>query len=47
MTHNKRITTPSKPTPKSGAVYGKRVCRAWHSTSQVQVLTPGVRKAEG
>ncbi len=34
-------------TPKSGALYGKRVCRAWHRTSQVQVLTPGVRKAEG
>jgi len=25
----------------------QRVCRAWHSTSQVKVLIPGVRKAEG
>jgi hypothetical protein len=24
-----------------------RVCRAWHSTSEVQVLVPGVRGAEG
>ena len=29
------------------AICFKRVCRAWHSTSQEQVLIPGVRKAEG
>ena len=25
----------------------KRVCRAWHLTSEVQVLVPGIRRAEG
>lgn len=24
-----------------------RVCRAWHLTSEVQVLVPGIRRAEG
>lgn len=28
------------------AVLG-RVCRAWHLTSEVQVLVPGIRRAEG
>ena len=43
---------PNLPTHRTqpqeiGSVMADRVCRAWHSTSQVQVLTPGVRKAEG
>lgn len=25
----------------------RRVCRAWHQTSQVKVLIPGIREAEG
>jgi hypothetical protein len=25
----------------------QRVCRAWHVTTQVQVLGPGFRRAEG
>ncbi len=25
----------------------KRVCRAWHESSRVKVLTPGIRRAEG
>jgi len=25
----------------------RRVCRAWHLTSEVQVLVPGIRRAEG
>ena len=25
----------------------KRVCRAWHLTSEVEVLVPGIRRAEG
>jgi hypothetical protein len=25
----------------------ERVCRAWHQTSQVKVLIPGIREAEG
>uniref|UniRef100_E6QW31 Uncharacterized protein n=1 Tax=mine drainage metagenome TaxID=410659 RepID=E6QW31_9ZZZZ len=29
------------------AAYLKRVCRAWHVTTQVQVLGPGFRRAEG
>ena len=33
--------------PLNAAAEIWRVCRAWHSTSQVQVLIPGVRKAEG
>jgi len=24
-----------------------RVCQAWHLTSEVQVLVPGIRRAEG
>jgi len=24
-----------------------RVCQAWHVASEVQVLTPGIRRAEG
>jgi len=29
------------------AGYVKRVCRAWHVTTQVQVLGPGFRRTEG
>ena len=25
----------------------KRVCRAWHESSRVKVLAPGIRRAEG
>ncbi|MCF6325331.1 MAG: very short patch repair endonuclease [Gammaproteobacteria bacterium] len=25
----------------------RRVCRAWHLTSQMKVLIPGIRRAEG
>jgi len=25
----------------------RRVCQAWHVASEVQVLTPGIRRAEG
>ncbi len=25
----------------------QRVCRAWHRTREVEVLSPGVRRAEG
>ena len=27
--------------------YRRRVCQAWHLTSQVKVLIPGIRRAEG
>jgi len=29
------------------AGYANRVCRAWHLTSQMKVLIPGIRRAEG
>jgi len=29
------------------AIHANRVCRAWHLTSQVKVLIPGIRRAEG
>jgi hypothetical protein len=29
------------------AGYAERVCQAWHRTSEVQVLAPGIRGAEG
>jgi orotidine-5'-phosphate decarboxylase len=32
---------------KHGAAHAQRVCRAWHRASEVQVLAPGVRAAEG
>jgi len=32
---------------KSGAADKLRVCQAWHVASEVQVLTPGIRRAEG
>ena len=32
--------------PRSAPELG-RVCRAWHLTSEVQVLVPGIRRAEG
>ncbi len=32
---------------KRGASQLRRVCRAWHLTSQVKVLIPGIRRAEG
>jgi|GEM_PF-4513848 len=31
----------------AGAAGFKRVCRAWHLTSQMKVLIPGIRRAEG
>ncbi|MDY6857246.1 MAG: hypothetical protein SWO11_21595 [Thermodesulfobacteriota bacterium] len=34
-------------THRAGAGYLNRVCRAWHRTSEVRVLVPGVRGAEG
>ena len=44
----------SAETPYSNARYGtdifcisKRVCRAWHRTSEVKVLVPGFRGAKG
>jgi hypothetical protein len=34
--------------PNSGApLTSGRVCQAWHRTSEVQVLVPGMRGAEG
>src|SRR5262245_23530070 len=34
-----------RPLPRAGEL--KRVCQAWHRTSEVQVLVPGDRGAEG
>jgi hypothetical protein len=34
-------------TARRAARYGKRVCQAWHLTSRVKVLIPGIRRAEG
>jgi len=34
-------------TTLKNACYLRRVCQAWHLTSQVQVLIPGIRRAEG
>jgi ribosomal protein S18 acetylase RimI-like enzyme len=33
--------------PLFTAGYSERVCRAWHVTTQVKVLRPGIRRAEG
>jgi hypothetical protein len=32
---------------KTRAAEAARVCQAWHRTSEVQVLVPGMRGAEG
>jgi hypothetical protein len=36
-----------KPTLVNGAAHPPRVCQAWHRTSEVEVLVPGMRGAEG
>jgi hypothetical protein len=40
-------TSTSKLRLLAAAPHVKRVCRAWHRTSEVKVLVPGVREAEG
>src|SRR5215831_16039739 len=34
-------------TARRAAADAERVCQAWHRTSEVQVLVPGIRGAEG
>jgi len=50
VTSNKRVKFAPcgrRDRQKAAAPYPKRVCRAWHLTSQVKVLIPGIRRAEG
>jgi len=36
-----------KNAPLLATADSRRVCRAWHLTSQMKVLIPGIRRAEG
>ncbi len=48
--HNKRVKNAPfgrSDARKTRAVYPNRVCQAWYLTRQVQVLIPGIRRAEG
>jgi hypothetical protein len=40
-------TNACSRTRQSRAADASRVCRAWHLTSEVKVLVPGIRRAEG
>ncbi len=42
--HNKWLQYDAQ---KARASEPGRVCRAWHLTREVQVLLPGIRRAEG
>jgi len=51
MTHNKSFECAreerGQDAQKARASQFSRVCRAWHLTSQMKVLIPGIRRAEG
>ena len=46
LSKRRNITIRSSGPPPAAAEL-KRVCRAWHESSRVKVLTPGIRRAEG
>jgi hypothetical protein len=43
---NPALALGRSASPSAGEAY-PRVCHAWHRTEEVQVLLPGVRRAEG
>jgi hypothetical protein len=44
---NNALQVTAGPLRVPAAPGRRRVCRAWHRTSEVKVLVPGVREAEG
>jgi hypothetical protein len=44
---SKRMERTVNTLPGFTAAHSGRVCRAWHRTCEVKVLTPGVSGAEG
>ena len=50
QTHNKNINDRQQSwldAQKAARPLYWRVCQAWHLTSRVKVLIPGIRRAEG